>query len=307
LNERWNLIGIAGSEVAVGSIVTVPAGIIWPEYYSYDGSYHLAYSLQPGKGYWVKASHAGDIILSTLPKANAARGINHDSRLDAYNKLKILDAQGRRQELYFKIGKTDDAALMNYELPPLPPAGAADIRFSSGRFVEHAERNSFSIIPVRMQSLKYPLTVSWTLRPEEQGLWSLNAKKSEIPLMGDGSTQLTGSGEIGLLYNGQEESVPQKISLEQNYPNPFNPTTTIRFGIPAASYISLDVYNVLGVLVKTLVRGTKDAGWHSTEWNGIDVAGNQVSSGLYFCRLEITDVNDPVKSFSQIRKMTFIK
>ena len=73
---------------------------------------------------------------------------------------------------------------------------------------------------------------------------------------------------------------PEGFRLEQNYPNPFNPSTTIEFGLGARSLVSLDVFNVIGQRVRTLVDGTFEAGNHSVSFDG-----RGLSSGVYFYRL----------------------
>jgi len=69
-------------------------------------------------------------------------------------------------------------------------------------------------------------------------------------------------------------------SLAQNYPNPFNPSTTIRYGIPMRSNVSLIVYNTLGQRVTTLVNEPQDAGYHEVKFDG-----SALASGVYFYRL----------------------
>ena len=89
------------------------------------------------------------------------------------------------------------------------------------------------------------------------------------------------------VYNGQiaagakEQERPSGFALEQNYPNPFNPSTTIRFRIPSAGYVSLAVFDALGREVATLVDGQLHAGSYEIAWN----AGN-AASGVYLCRLQ---------------------
>jgi hypothetical protein len=79
---------------------------------------------------------------------------------------------------------------------------------------------------------------------------------------------------------------PRSIALEQNYPNPFNPSTTIRFGIPApGSRVSLNVYDVAGRLVATLVDNERISGVREVRWDGKDRRGAEVASGVYFYRL----------------------
>ena len=80
--------------------------------------------------------------------------------------------------------------------------------------------------------------------------------------------------------------VPADFKLHQNYPNPFNPTTTIYYDLPKSSVVTLDVYNIVGQRVRTLVNTVQEAGKWSVQWNGIDNAGVHVASGIYFYRLE---------------------
>jgi hypothetical protein len=75
--------------------------------------------------------------------------------------------------------------------------------------------------------------------------------------------------------------MPTEIKLTQNYPNPFNPTTTLEFEIPNSGLVSLDVYNVLGQKVSTLIKEFKKAGSYKVDFNASNLA-----SGIYYYRLE---------------------
>lgn len=94
--------------------------------------------------------------------------------------------------------------------------------------------------------------------------------------------------------------VPQAEVLSQNFPNPFNPTTTIKYQLKNSGYVSIDVFNVKGQKVTTLVNRNLPSGRHEVVWNGTDDNGNSVSSGMYFYRLQ----NDEA---SEIRKMMLLK
>jgi len=94
--------------------------------------------------------------------------------------------------------------------------------------------------------------------------------------------------------------VPTKYALDQNYPNPFNPNTLISYAIPKQSYVKLDIYNILGQRVITLVDDEKPAGYYSVTWNSKNSEGREVASGLYFYRISARD-------FTEIKKMTLIK
>ncbi len=69
-----------------------------------------------------------------------------------------------------------------------------------------------------------------------------------------------------------------------NYPNPFNPTTTIEYSVPETGNVSIDVYNILGQRVKTLVNSEHSKGTHTIQWDGKDV-NNALSSGIYFYKV----------------------
>jgi hypothetical protein len=99
---------------------------------------------------------------------------------------------------------------------------------------------------------------------------------------------------------GDKPGLPDDFTLAQNYPNPFNPTTSIEFTLPARGPVSLDVFNLVGQRVRTLVSDFKSAGKHSVIWDGTSDAGQTVSSGVYFYRLSTA-------SFTTSRKMVLLK
>ncbi|MDP2172632.1 MAG: T9SS type A sorting domain-containing protein [Candidatus Cloacimonadaceae bacterium] len=82
--------------------------------------------------------------------------------------------------------------------------------------------------------------------------------------------------------------------LHQNYPNPFNPSTTIAYQIPESGNVRLEVYNLKGQKVRTLINESKAAGMHSVVWNGTDQSERSVASGIFIYRL-ITDSNSSNK------------
>jgi PKD repeat protein len=76
--------------------------------------------------------------------------------------------------------------------------------------------------------------------------------------------------------------IPTSFSLSQNYPNPFNASTTIEYGLPKNSVLSISIYDIRGRFVKDIYSGEKQAGYHFIQWNGSDDSGRNVASGLYF-------------------------
>jgi M6 family metalloprotease-like protein len=82
-----------------------------------------------------------------------------------------------------------------------------------------------------------------------------------------------------------DTAVPSEIKLYGNYPNPFNPETTISFSLPENTYTELNIYDIKGSLVRTLVSGQLKAGHHRINWNGRDNSDSQLSSGVYYISL----------------------
>ncbi len=80
--------------------------------------------------------------------------------------------------------------------------------------------------------------------------------------------------------------IPEKFALYAAYPNPFNPVTTIRYDLPKESQVQLTVYDISGRVVTTLVSKFQDSGSYNIQWNGMDVNGNILPSGLYLYRIQ---------------------
>ena len=89
----------------------------------------------------------------------------------------------------------------------------------------------------------------------------------------------------------ETKMLPRDFALGQNYPNPFNTRTVINYNLPNKAYVTLDIYDMLGRKVETLLSIEQTAGVHSVEWN----AGNY-ASGLYFYKLEAEGINETRKA-----------
>lgn len=94
--------------------------------------------------------------------------------------------------------------------------------------------------------------------------------------------------------------LPDRYILGQNYPNPFNPTTQISFDLPRRAWVTLEVFNVLGQVVSVLVDQEMAAGSYIADWDGTNIGGETVSSGVYLYRLRAGD-------YEQSRKMLLLK
>jgi hypothetical protein len=84
----------------------------------------------------------------------------------------------------------------------------------------------------------------------------------------------------------EEVSIPGEFALHPNFPNPFNPTTMIAYDLPDASDVQLDIYDLMGRNINTVVNQNQSVGRHFVIWNANDYLGNQVSAGVYLYRLQ---------------------
>lgn len=96
-------------------------------------------------------------------------------------------------------------------------------------------------------------------------------------------------------------SSPSIFSLHQNYPNPFNPITTINYQLAVSGEVDLTIYNLLGQQIRTLVSSQQTAGAHQVHWDGTDESGKQVTSGIYFYKLNAGS------DFSETKKMVLLR
>ena len=115
-----------------------------------------------------------------------------------------------------------------------------------------------------------------------------------------------GSGKFVRTVSDATQGVPTEFGISQNYPNPFNPTTTIEYQLPEPSNVRLEVFNSLGQQVALLIDNQIQSGYQALEWNATNTNGNELSSGIYYCRIQAISVVSG-KEFTQLRKMMFVK
>ncbi len=127
---------------------------------------------------------------------------------------------------------------------------------------------------------------SYTYSDKDLGTGSYTYRLKQVDL--DGSSKYSNEVDV-------QVSVPAEFALEQNYPNPFNPATIIKYSIPQDQQVKLNVYNLLGQNVITLVNGLQKAGQHEVNFNAANLA-----SGVYFYKLE-------AGTRSSIKKMLLMK
>jgi hypothetical protein len=111
---------------------------------------------------------------------------------------------------------------------------------------------------------------------------------------------LVGSEDYVSSQTDEGLGLPSRMALLQNRPNPFNPTTVIRYDVARPGQVRMRVYDLSGALVNTILDDYHEAGRYETVWRGDDNSGWQVSSGVYFYRLESND-------FTETKRMTLLR
>jgi hypothetical protein len=296
LTPGWNLVGSISTSVGASAVTTNPPGLLSTRFFTYNKGYTAATSIDPGKGYWVKSSAGGSMTLNAggaAPKASA----NSALALSALNSLTIKDAAGNSQTLYFG-GQTSAVDANAYQLPPLPPAEAFDIRFSGQGLVQThpSSMQHGAEYVITLQSAVAPLTVSWSIHAGD-ALYSLKDRSGAVlsRMSGNGSMRIA-STPGQLVLSAQPGQLPKEFALHQNYPNPFNPSTTIAFDLPVAADVTLKVYNILGQEVESLLTAQHlDAGVQSIQFDA-----SRLASGFYFYRLH-------AGNYVSVKKMVLIR
>jgi hypothetical protein len=128
---------------------------------------------------------------------------------------------------------------------------------------------------------------------------------SILPSKGIKGKVIVQSG-TGIDNSTDGENVIFGYSLGQNYPNPFNPNTCIDFDLPRSCQVKLEIYNILGSKVKTLVNEKLNSGHQFVTWDGKDDQGKEVASGVYFYRLSATSAGK-TEEFSLTKRMLLLR
>ena len=126
-----------------------------------------------------------------------------------------------------------------------------------------------------------------------------------VELLDQASNGVTLTSNAFTIAPGATDTPPAlsatEFVLEPNSPNPFNPKTTLRYALPRPAHVRLEIYDVQGRCIRTLVdRQQGGPGEYAVEWDGRTDVGTRVSSGVYFYRLEAGD-------YRKTRRMTLVK
>ncbi|MCX6162221.1 MAG: T9SS type A sorting domain-containing protein, partial [Ignavibacteriae bacterium] len=287
VNEGWNIIGPFESEVAVSAITSNPPGIIVSQFFGFNNGYSNATTLTSGKGYWIKTTQSGTLI---LPQSTdiSLQVENKPEVNENWMSIEITDSKQNKAKLY--LGEKENVFGV-YELPPVGPSGVFDVRFASDNFVDiwsgsHTVKISSPEYPVKIkiENIKGKLL---RIKDNISGK-ILNQAVTE-------KTVITVNSPLSAFSIIADNMIPTTYDLSQNYPNPFNPVTTIKYQIPKDGLVKLIIYDVLGREIKILVNEIKTAGYYDIKFDA-----SYLSSGIYFYRFY-------TGNYTSIKKMMVIK
>ena len=287
LNDGWNLVSGLSEDISIYS-VSDPGSIIIPGtlYGFNEDGYIEADILVPGEGYWVRAFEAGEI---TLTSGTLAKIAPRDFSLKG--KANSLTVNG--MDLYFGV-KISARDRLSYSLPPKPPSGAFDVRFSGDTKIAMDKAEIEVMSPYETITISYDVIID----AGEHMNWVLTSESGKDFTLESTGEIIVPTEETFTLE--RKAIIPIAYTLHQNYPNPFNPITSLRYDLPEQEQVTLTVYDMLGREVTQLVNTTQEAGFRSVYWDATDSFGKPVSAGVYLYQIRAGE-------FVQTKKMVLLK
>ena len=286
LSEGWNLVSGISETVSIYSVSDPDEIIVSGTLYGYDGAYVPSEELISGKGYWLRAYEDGEI---TLTSGALAKTAPRDFSLKG--KANSLTVNG--MDLYFGV-KMSAREKLSYSLPPKPPHGAFDVRFSGDTRIAGENTEIEVMNPYQTITISYDVV----LDAGEHMNWVLTSESGEeYTLEGTGAVTIPSAEKFVL---NREPVIPITFALHQNYPNPFNPITSLRYDLPERSQVTLTIYDLMGREIAQLVNTTQEPGFRAVQWGATDMHGKPVSAGVYLYQIQAGE-------FVQTKKMVLLK
>lgn len=301
--------------------------------YFYDGvsPYQINVTvLEPWEGYFVENRSGQPLILPIAPVEASASPSNSQPLAGTGGRQYVVQlsaevpASGLKDLnnfLGFKEGATSGDDRLDLHEPP-PIGEYIQLSIAEGRLFAA----NFKPFPAEGEEWNLQLTSTlpnrtiavhleeYGIRPENFRVFVLDKDEFTALSIQDGSfivrtgeaqsvrslKVLIGTEEFAATHSGGIPLVPLAYALDQNFPNPFNPSTSIRYQLSKKGRVVLQVFNVLGQLVKTLVHGEQVTGTYTVQWNGENDGGFPAASGMYVYRLRAGE-------FTASRKMILVR
>ncbi len=182
----------------------------------------------------------------------------------------------------------------------LVPTSPADQRWPGG------SRQLLATMTIKLEADMQVCIDTCLWPPSNRLAWGIQddegTARTKIPRSG------TGTGVYGGCFNTSDvresqtsdENRPSGFSLSQNYPNPFNPVTNFQFSLSASAHVRIEIFNLLGQRVATILDKEMKPGVYVADWDGTNDQGQPVSSGIYFYRMQ-------AGNFSEMKRMVLLK
>ena len=284
----WNLFSGTSSSHSVEDMYAneiIYSGTV----YGLDANYYNPENIEPGRGYWVRATEDGEI---TLTSDGSAKQVPFVNRMDGANSISF-STENYSTDLYFGIDVPEEEWL-SYSLPPTFPQMAFDVRFSGDTKLVPESGQIEVITQSEMITIEYDIKVD----AEERMSWIFRTGSGkDYTLEGIGELTVPSEKRFTLELRAV---IPATFTLHQNFPNPFNPITTLRYDLSSDALVTLSIYDMLGREVTQLVNTTQEAGFRSVQWDATDSMGRPVSAGVYLYQIQAGE-------FVQTRKMVLLK
>jgi len=301
----------AGGELKVESNATINgtaagftsvARVTWPSLSFSAGDAKLTVgtnrsrSLEPGSYGEVKVGNGGVLLL----RHNGASGKYYFKKLELKEKAVLVIDVANGPVTIHAVDKLYFDKQAAVKLTPFGDDGSAWVTFNCLRDVvieEGAKVLGSVMAPKNKVELKKRVLFKGSITAREI---LVGEYATVLPHHSAGALTKENFSEARAADEAKPAAAITSFELAQNYPNPFNPSTTISFVIPEAAQVTLQIYDVRGQLVKTLVDRMLATGRHQIVWDGKNASGQQVASGVYFYRMQ-------AGSFSQSKTMLLVR
>ena len=287
-----------------------------------DGAYQLVNRIEPYESFFIKsyASQGNNITMKLYPFYGAPK-----IEPPAPNWTITLKAKDTETDMdWIRIGSSpiaSDGYDFRVDLPtapskPVSPATtlsilAQDDESRLDEYLKQEYRKDFSAPEastefdfvlntegtgtMEFESLFTGVPAEWTVRFYLEDFAHTLQDSSEFTVNLPEAGEYTGRIAIYNHTVSNDDLIHSPVSEIKVYPNPFNPTVTIAFDTPAIMDCSVDIYNIKGQKVNTIHKGTLNSGNHKLIWNGTDLHGRTVASGVYFARIKTPKSSRSIK------------
>ena len=308
LKEGWNIAGGLVSELPAGAIED-PNGILssTPKFIFNGSAYEAVEFLIPGKGYWIYAEEAGEIVLdleNIEPFQSSGKQVSEalENSGESFDRL-LFSSAGNQAVLNLSSESVDPDIKNRYRIPPIAPNALLDVRTPDGFIISGREQSE-----IELTAERYPVEVRFESGVPKAGNQS-QSYSYRLILEDGGVTEklVLSEGENRLIYreydsisierfqpeNGDE--IVRETELLPSYPNPFNPVTNLSYRIAKQQNVELSIYDATGRRVAVVLNEEQAPGQYTVPFNASGLA-----SGIYFVRFSAGDV-------LSTQKLTLIK